>query len=533
MILCNFDKTKGLTMKSSLIASIALMVGLLCTVFVQSVVGDETKGPKPSDYLRSMQRNISHRHEGKVTGESFCWHAASGAEGFTQGYEATGNTAWLDAGMEYYTGLVKLMVKAPDGYSGWIGPFIYDPENLWCDVHVGDAILLNPMLRFAEVVLADPQLTRKYGAVARQFVKIAKKDFVEKWYKRGTWIEDGPFGFYTSWTYYMQPGKTGKWEQLADTSAKSGLSLPFNKNMTAAMVSLRIYRITGEQKYWDIAQRVFLLCKARMQLAGDYYRWNYWEPQGPWDILPEKNTLRHWVGTHAYRDYQAGEVGDIVEAYHSGLVYDQQDIQWLINTNLKVMWNGDIENPKWRNSNNLGPWKDQGKPDASIGYPRYAGTLWGLSEFDATIRKLSEKSLQPGSIKEVYFQNVIAKKAAGFERNLVGDRQVQQPVVVQRVCTDITMAGVMPSVFKRGTSTFILSSVTPARSQMEIALYSADGSKKVATLFDGKSRLGRHGEFRFEWDGVDSQNKQEFVGRYRIRWTAAGGYREYPIEITP
>ena len=68
---------------------------------------------------------------------------------------------------------------------------------------------------------------------------------------------------------------------------------------------------------------------------------------------------------------------------------------------------------------------------------------------------------------------------------------------------------------------------------MEIAVYSADGQTKLATLFDGRSRLGRHDEFRFEWNGADPDGKVQLLGPYRIRWTTAGGYREYPIEITP
>ncbi len=53
-------------MQSPRIATAVLVAGLLCTVFVQAAVGAEAQGPRPSEYLRSMQRNISHRHDGKV-----------------------------------------------------------------------------------------------------------------------------------------------------------------------------------------------------------------------------------------------------------------------------------------------------------------------------------------------------------------------------------------------------------------------------------------------------------------------------------
>ena len=103
------------------------------------------------------------------------------------------------------------------------------------------------------------------------------------------------------------------------------------------------------------------------------------------------------MNVHPYRNYQAGEINQIVEAYHSGITFTKDDIQHIINTNLKVMWNGDKENPKWKNSNYAVEMASMGKISISKApggeFPNLAGTLWrGLIGFDSTIRDLAKKT---------------------------------------------------------------------------------------------------------------------------------------------
>ena len=111
---------------------------------------------------------------------------------------------------------------------GWIGPYIYD-EQYWCDVHVGDAILINPMLRFAEVVLANDELKEIRGQRAQRYVQLTQRELIEKWDERGTWHDDGPQGSYRAWDHYLAPNDLSTWHHSTDP--KAGLSLPFNKQM--------------------------------------------------------------------------------------------------------------------------------------------------------------------------------------------------------------------------------------------------------------------------------------------------------------
>ncbi|MBT3602660.1 MAG: hypothetical protein HN521_06285 [Candidatus Latescibacteria bacterium] len=474
-----------------------------------------------------FEQAMNNKHlkvEGQVTGEGFCWHAAHAADDFVTGYLTYQDTAWLDQGVKYFDWLVGLMAEAPDGYQGWIGPFIYE-KSVWCDVHVGDAILVNPMLRFSEVILKDHGLKAKYGEAAEKYVSLAKKHLIEKWDARGTWREDGPYGSYASWNQYLEPGDLSQWRDK--DIKKSTLSLPFNKQFDMGIASLRLWRITGEISYRGRAERIFRLMKSRMQLVDDHLVWNYWEPTGVWDV--EGNDLRHWVNVHPYRNYQAGELGNIVEAYHSGIVFDRTDIERMINTNMKVMWNGDLDDPLWRNSNANGEWEAPEPPPE--GRKGRAGTLWSaLHGFDETVRMLHEKRLKPETLAYDYFHTVEKANAVGFDREYVGEKDVDVFDVSYSDCADLTMVAVLPVVFKQ-SETVTLTSKAAVGGTFEIAIYNDKGERLVGlydnTMMGGTD--GMKGIFTMSWDGTNAMGKPVRAGRYLVRWTLNGAYREVPV----
>ena len=460
-------------------------------------------------------------------GESFCWHAANGMGQLVNMYLATGDTGWLDSGIKYYDFLIDKMDTGPDGYKGWIGPYMYD-NKYWCDVHVGDAILLRGILDFSVLVLEDESLKKKYKDKANFYVEIARKHFIEKWDKRGTWKEDGAYGAYISYDKYMEPGNLNEWK-YGEEVIKSNLSLPFNKQNDIAQVCIRIYRCTGEKFYFDKAEKIFFRMKNCFQYFDDHYVWNYWEPFGKWDIDIEKKTPRHWVGVHPYRDYQAGEIHQIVDAYHNGIVFDETDIKRIINTNLKVMWNKDKKNPEFNNSNitHTPPNYNNGKT---------AGTLWtSLLDFDQTIRDLYEvrfKKKTSMSIGKYYYENVIKKNPPGFDRKHTKNN-VSVPAVDFTECRDINMAVVMPHIIKKGENAIIMNKSWKP-SELEITLYSEDGKNKIKSLYKGSNSTGTGGFssfFLIEWDGTDTDKMENYKGDYRIRWTIGKDFRECPVTI--
>ncbi|MBN1293199.1 MAG: hypothetical protein JXB48_15280 [Candidatus Latescibacteria bacterium] len=509
----------------------AVIFLMLCCCFTVQIYAQQPQTLTAKSYYDRISGNPNLEKNPK--GESFCWHAASGMGTFVNMYEATGDKSWLDYGIKYYDLLVSNLDSGPDGYKGWIGPYMYDTQY-WCDVHVGDAILWRGILDFAVLVLNEKSLKADYGKKAREYVGLARKHCVEKWDKRGTWFEDGPYGAYVSYDKYLDPGDLSGWKHGAEVNG-SNLSLPFNKQNDMAQVCILLYRITGEDFYRDRAEKIFSRMKRCFQYFGNHYVWNYWEPFGLWDIDRENNKPRHWVGVHPYRNYQAGEVDQIVDAYHTGIVFDETDIRRIINTNLKIMWNGDMEHPRFRNSNITHV--PEKKPPEGSGYTSSAGTLWtGLLDFDQTVRDLYALRFdgsETNDPSQIYFEQVIRKTPPDFRRKYVKGT-VRVPAVEFTECPDLNMAVVIPHIIPKGTEALIVCKSWSAADTLEIALYSKDGARKVRTLnttyLEGGGD-GLAGIYIFPWDRTDSKNGKVFPGDYRVRWTFCDSYREYPVTL--
>jgi len=494
------------------------IVFILCLSFTAFAQQSITLSETPNGLYERM---INYGHVKNDKGEGFCWHARVGMDSYLDNYMITKNTEWLDAGVKYYDFLIGKMDIGPDGYKGWIGEYMYD-NKYWIDSHVGDAILLSAMLDFSDYVLSNKDLKNKYKDKAMKYVEIAKRDLIEKCDKRGTWKEDGPIGGYTSYSQYMEPGNLKEWKYGKEV-IKSGLSHPFNKQNDMGLVCLRLFRITHDKFYHDRAEKIFLRMKRQLQLNDNHYEWNYWEPLGIWDYDANKKSLNHWVGINPSAGYQSREVGQMVDAYHNGIVFDETDIKRLINTHLYVMWNKDKVKPAFTNSN-VAHQSDQRQKEK-----KPTGTLWtALLDFDQTIRELYEAELKDApknSTEYLYYYNITAKTPVSFKRKYARE-PVKLPVVNKSECKDIRMAGVIPCVITKGEKA-VLVDFAWKRGDLAIDLYSANGKDKIAGLFKGN----KPEDNLIEWDGTDPEKKINFKGDYRVRWTLGNEYREFPIRI--
>ena len=493
---------------------------------------DTRENLSPQAYAESMINNPSLIENAK--GENFCWHARVGIGHFLNSYELTKNTEWLDAGIKYYDFLVSKMDTDPDGYKGWIGPYGYD-DRFWQDSHVGDAILLTDILDFSVLVLEDRELKKKYGEKANEYVQLASKHFVEKYDKRGTWIEDGPYGSYIGFNKFLKPGDFSQWVHDPSVS-RAGISHPFNKQMDAGQVCLRLHRITGDKFYRDRAERIFYTAKSHFQLHGNHYHWNYYEPLTPGDIDLTKKETNHWVSVHPFRSgYQAGEVSTIAEAYHYGLVFNEEDIRRIINTNLDVMWNQDKTTPDYINSNHLGPKDDTTGLAAFTRHyktgnaTKNAGQLWtGLLDFDQRIRDLYETRFKDKTSEQyLRYKNTVLKNPPSFKRKYVTGEVKTLPEIKFTDSEDLYLATVLPHQIKKGKQAIIVcKSRNPG--ELQIDLYSKQG-KKLENLLTRQIEKDR--TVVLTWDGKGTANKEAYAGEYTIRWSIGNGYREFPVVL--
>ena len=507
------------------------MIGLATLSLAATTVLAQEIDVDPAAYHDSATAGNPH-WDNDYTGEQFCWHARVPAGSFVQGYLVTGDEAWLEQAVRYFDTLAERMDEGPDGYKGWIGPYIYDGE-VWGDVHVGDAIMFDPMVRFSELVLVEqPALRERFGDAAERYVELARVHLFEKWESRGTYYENGPFGGYFQWDHFLREGDLSEWVHEPDRHG-ARLSLPFNKNLDMAVVALRVHRVTGESWYRDRAEKIFGYFKSRLQRDEDYYVWNYWEPIGQWDLDPEQaGGMRHWVQVHPHRNYQAGEAGKIALAYHHGVAFTEDDMRAMLRTNLGVMWNGDEYEPGFANSNVLADPGQQRVRDEG------AGTLWaGFSDFSETVRRLEqarrgELRHDRPRIGRAHTDAVSYDREASLARRYAED-DVRIPEVYAQFplgsVKAVRMAVVMPMEFAADEAAVVLSKLNQA-SELRVEVYDAAGEERVATLFEGQvegGTDGRAGVHRLELEAGTLE-----AGVYRVRWSVDGdGYREYPIVV--
>ena len=487
---------------------------IMALIGALSIAGGSAALPPPEQLLElKMKTQMLTQTTGTITGEGVCWHASWRAGDFVSDARQTGDLAYLEAGIAYFDALIAKLHTSPDGYRGWVGPYIYD-ESVYGDVHVGDAILVNHMLALAEFVGTElPEEQRqRFAPKAREYIDLAEH-ICAKWQARGTWIEDGHYGGYVAWNRFLLPDQLDAFQERADIR-NSALSLPFNKQQSMGIVHLRLHRLTGDPEHRRKAILIFSYAKSRLSRFDDHYTWSYWEPFYPHDVQStDPAELKHWVGTHPYRDYQAGEVGEFVEAYHSGIVFDKQDMQHLVRTNLR-MWNGDRDEPKWANSDVAAnqtavPGFERTVPEGDH-FTRLAGTLWrSLAEFDPTLAELA---------------GTTAANTAFARRYDLPVAELAWPI--PRV-TYLNMACVLPAAVDPGATAYLISK-SRAPGALRILLTDASGEREREELFSGQTPGGldgREGLLIREWTAdVDP-------GPYRVRWVYGDEHRDYLITV--
>ncbi len=489
-----------------------LMLVLLVASFLPAGLRASDE-PDPVAYHADVMTDPSLEKE---KGESFCWHAAYSAGDFLEAYQAYKNTKWLDEAVLYFDYCIAKLGKDPDGYEGWIGPTEDSTPTIHEDALVGDAVLCAHLVEFAEVVLRDPALKERFGKKAQSYVDLTTRILWEKWNKRGCYYQDQD-----GWGSYHTYGKaidtqTGKWIERPDTV----LTQPLNKSFDAAIVLLRLWRITGKPEYRERVERIFGRGKMLFQHypTEDRVVWNYWMPHGAWDI--EGRTPKHWVGVHPTRPgYQEGEVSAIVEVYDSGLVFEQADLERMIRTNL-WMSKGDGKHP-WRSADGSSE----------------AGALWsGLIRFDATLRAKFEESLGAKTdartqIARAYFKNVTSQHLK-WDRLYVKDpAQIKVAHPPLQAGQALALALPIPDLIETAAGSRLrLATKTLAAGNLKIELLDATGKTVLGTL--ATVDVPKDAEYNApRWDGTNPKTGKKDLGEYRIRWTLNGESRVEPVWV--
>ncbi|MDF3131230.1 hypothetical protein P0Y35_18645 [Kiritimatiellaeota bacterium B1221] len=457
--------------------------------------------PDARAFLKSTLANPTLRNG--HYGEQYCWYVNFSAGLFLDAYEAYQNPEWLEAAAAFYDAAIENLGTDPDGYPGWIGNPIGQKGNApyLTDTVVGDAIVLNHFVRFAEIVKSDSGLNSRFGAKADAYVALATKIAWDKFESRGQTYqcEDG----YVSYPTYhkMIDAETGEWVEFPSRVISNNL----NKHYDIGITLLRLWRVTGREEFKERAMRIFARNKSMLRYYPEEDRvvWNFWMPHGPYDI--EGSSTKSWVSVHPSRSgYQNGEVKMFVEMYDSGLVYTPEDLMRMVRTNLWMAEHG------WKNAEG-----------------GTAGQLWTpLVRFSPELRKMYEKKIaMAGSprdeIARDYFQNVTAKHL-NFDRLYVKDpNQVMvvnpplQPGVV------LSMALPIPNRLALQGGSIQLACKVRKPGELRIELLASDKQTVLKNLYTTTVSAPTGGYEAPLWDGSGAEKP----GEYYIRWSINGESR--------
>jgi len=454
------------------------------------------------------------------TGELVCWQFAYNANDNLDSYEATKDVKYLEAAEKSYDSMVARLLKDPDGYPGTIGPVTDAPETdlRWADTLIGDSLLAKPLLRFAEIVNTDPKLKSRWGAKAKSYIDLSIQMCWDKWNHRGCYNEDGSgFGSFHTHQFALQKEDLTKWVPRPELL----ISLNLNKHYQAAVVFTRLWRLTGRVEFKKRAIAIFSRAKAMWRYYPEQDRvvWNFWMPHGAYDI--EGTAPKSWVAVHPERPgYQAGEVADWVEAYDSGLVFEQIDLERIIRTN-HWMAGGDptAGNIRWKNA------------DGTTG----AGCLWtALARFDDKICKATETQLaaKPSTLPALEYLKNVTEKRLGWKRLYVKDEskvEISRPPLQPGVALTMTIA--LPNTLEIANSDRIkLATQTRAAGKLVIDLLSEDGKSVLGNLASIEA-TGSQLYSAPTWDGTNPKTKTKTPGNYLIRWTLNNEVRTWPVVV--
>ncbi|MCL2709930.1 MAG: hypothetical protein FWE95_03520, partial [Planctomycetaceae bacterium] len=206
---------------------VALLILTLTTLTATAQPQDEAQ--RQTARIQQMMDAVP---DGGPTGEQTGWNWNYYLGSLLERCRQTPTDEWLTPTEKLLNTMFDKMTEGPDGYKGFVGPYIYNGE-VWCDVHVSDALLVGHALTFAMIVHNKPELKEKYKASYDRFIAIARRDLIEKWEARGTFVVDGPFAGYHEWTLFCKPNDMKNWFEQASSRPNNAPapSLPFNKDL--------------------------------------------------------------------------------------------------------------------------------------------------------------------------------------------------------------------------------------------------------------------------------------------------------------
>jgi len=311
--------------------------------------------------LRYGPRDVASRAAQPGFGEKIGTVVAPMLETQVWGYRYSGDTVWLDRFVSIVEALMKQLGDDPDGLKGWYSgadtrgfrsrwPTVW-PDGYRAAFQGPEARLLAAVLELPLEIKAEPDLQEKYGEKADAWMELIEEKILPKWEKQSLLVglsEDR--AVFTHPVRAMKTGGSGWVDYPGLLRKEDNITLPHPDISDIARLQLKLWQLKGNREHRRLAARLMRWQKSCLRPGKhDSYWWNYWDPAEEFDFRP--------LGGLAFGMYVdpdpvqcLRDVETFVEAYHSGVVIDKDDLRRLAATQTKIMAKADPERPTWKDA---------------------------------------------------------------------------------------------------------------------------------------------------------------------------------------
>lgn len=194
-------------------------------------------------------------------------------------------------------------------------------------------IIYDPLLRFSEIVKADPGLT-EFVPSADKFIIAAEQSYADASARLWTEVPGEKGGYYLTC-------------ERGESFPADNVGAPFNFQARHVCAELALYRLTGKTEYLERSEKICRFFKNRLQYnpESDLYVWYYWfEPMTTTGWKPEDNlsfNVKYFKPAPNVEDISHGalDIAMIVAANRAGIIFDNTDMQRFTNILLKNVIN--------------------------------------------------------------------------------------------------------------------------------------------------------------------------------------------------
>ena len=274
--------------------------------------------------------------------EMFAWVEFNYLKCLNVAYELTGDTDYLDLLSDTFDANFKpILGRGPDDYLGWYGSPITpripkDNPDIQIDEIQMNFRAIGMLAEWIELAREDGAYAAKKKEVIDVYLELMEKHLFPKWDERGH--------------FSLIEGRGGVYHGL-DYPIKGGVTLSHEKLSIIVDACLRLYRVTGNDLYMQRALLVGQWFKSCLTEVDGHYEWMSWVPAGEWDRDSSKeNGLKiSWVAPDPNSQWYVSALSIALNLYQYGLLFSEEDLKRFVQTQKTMCWNGDVENPEYRN----------------------------------------------------------------------------------------------------------------------------------------------------------------------------------------